>query len=173
MWRLAHNIGTEKHSNYNTIEQIQACNEPIGFDGIYRNVYENKEILKDKSGIFFVMGNYMGKDNTFDLAYVPKLEKYCNWEEMYEMLEFLPTFKLGWHTWSHPDLTTLSKEQIIREITPPYPMEYFAYPYGRYNDLVVNCVIEAGFKSAFSVTQGSTNINDQNHQYKIYRDYIN
>ena len=47
MWRLAHNIGTEKHSNYNTIEQIQACNEPIGFDGIYRNVYENKELLKD------------------------------------------------------------------------------------------------------------------------------
>jgi peptidoglycan/xylan/chitin deacetylase (PgdA/CDA1 family) len=172
MWRLAHNIGTENHSNYNTIEQIVACQEPIGFDGIYRNVYENREILKGKTGIFFVMGNYMGKDNTFDLPHVPKLEQYCTWDEMVEMLMDLPDFHIGWHTWSHPDLTTLSREEIMKEITPPFPMDTFAYPYGRYNDLVVQCVKEAGFKKAYSVTQGSTNPNDPDHQFKIYRDYI-
>jgi hypothetical protein len=51
-------------------------------------------------------------------------------------------------------------------------MDTFAYPYGRYNDLVVQCVKEAGFKEAYSVTQGSTNPNDPDHQFKIYRDYI-
>jgi hypothetical protein len=51
MWKLAHNIGTENHSNYNTIEQIVACNDPIGFDGIYKNVFENRQILQEKSGI--------------------------------------------------------------------------------------------------------------------------
>lgn len=172
MWRLAHNIGTENHSNYNTIEQIIACQEPIGFDGIYRNVYENREILKDKTGIFFVMGNYMGEDNLFDLAFVPKLEQYCTWDEVIQMVTELDGFKLGWHTWSHPDLTTLSKDEIMREITPPFPMETFAYPYGRYNDLVVQCVKDAGYKAAYSVTQGSTNPNDPDHQFKIYRDYI-
>lgn len=172
MWRLAHNIGTENHSNYNTLEQILACQEPIGFDGIYKNVYENRHHLKEKSGILFVMGDYVGKDNQFDLAYVPKLEQYCNWDELIELLADLPNFKIGWHTWSHPDLTTLNREQIMKEITPPFQMETFAYPYGRYNDLVVECVKEAGYKAAFSVTQGSTNPNDPDSIFKIYRDYI-
>ena len=71
---LAHNIGTHNHPNYNTREEILACNEPIGFDGIYLNVYENQDVLKDKSGIMFVMGDFMGGDNHFDLAHVPALE---------------------------------------------------------------------------------------------------
>lgn len=171
-WKLAHNIGTERHSNYNTVEQIINCRGYIGFDGIYKNVYENRKILKDKTGIFFVMGNYVGKDNTFDLPNVPKLEQYCTWDEIIEMLTELPGFKIGWHTWSHPDLTTLSKEEIMKEITPPFPMDSFAYPYGRYNDLVIECVKEAGYRVAFSVTQGSLNAQDPDISYKIYRDYI-
>lgn len=71
LWRLAHNIGDTIHSNYNTREQILNCQDPIGFDGIYKNVYENRDVLKEKVGIFFVMGDYMGKDNTFDLPHVP------------------------------------------------------------------------------------------------------
>lgn len=172
MWRLAHNIGTENHSNYNTIEQILACPYPIGFDGIYKNVYEHRHLLKEKEGILFVMGDYMGKDNQFDLAHVPKLEQYCNWDEIIELLSVLPKFKLGWHTWSHPDLTTLSKAEIIKEITPPFPMESFAYPYGKYNSLVIECVKEVGYKYAFSVTQGATNINEIDYNYRIFRDYI-
>lgn len=172
MWRLAHNIGTENHSNYNTISQILDCTEPIGFDGIYKNVFENREMLKGKRGIFFVMGNYMGKNNSFDLAHVPKLEEYCTWDEVIQMVTELPNFSIGWHTWSHPDLTLLSKAEILKEITPPFPMETLAYPYGKYNDLVIECVKEIGYKSAFSVTQGCTNIWDKDHHLKVYRDYI-
>ena len=171
-WKLAHNIGTENHSNYNTREQIIACTEPIGFDGIYKNVFENREILSNKTGIFFIMGNYVGKDNTFDLPNVPKLEEYCTWEELNQMTIELPGFTLGWHTWSHPDLTQLSKEEIMREITPPYPMPTFAYPYGRFNELVIQCVKEAGFLSAYSVTQGTDNPQEPDYQFKIKRNYI-
>lgn len=162
---LAHNIGDIKHSNYNTREQILNCSDEIGFDGIYLNVYENKDILKNKKGIFFVMGDYVGKDNNFDLKNVPKLEKYCTWEQVKEMSEETG-FEIGWHTWSHPDLTTLSREEIIKEITPPFPMKYFAYPYGRYNDLVVDCVKEVGFEDAWSVTQGT------GEQFKRIRNYL-
>lgn len=168
---LTHNIGTENHSNYNTREQILATNEPLGFDGIYKNVYENQDVLIGKSGIFFVMGNYMGKDNLFDLPNVPKLENYCNWDEVIELCTKYD-FKLGWHTWSHQDLTTLTLEQIMVEITPPFHMEYFAYPYGNYNDLVVDCVKKAGYKAAWSVTQGSTNSNEQDYIFKQYRPYL-
>lgn len=168
---LAHNIGEIQHSNYHTRAQVKECYDPIGFDGIYKNVYDNMDVLVNKSGVFFVMGNYVGKDNTFDLANVPQLEKYCTWDEIIEMTKKLD-FKIGWHTWSHPDLTTLSNEEIIKEITPPFPMDYFAYPYGSYDDRVIELVKGAGYKLAYSVTQGSTNYNDPNHNFKIYRRYL-
>ena len=57
--RLAHNIGNEDHPNYHTREEILACDDPIGFDGVYRNVYENQDVLEGKSGIMFVMGNFL------------------------------------------------------------------------------------------------------------------
>ena len=168
---LAHNIGTENHSNYHTREQVLACNDMIGFDGIYKNVYDNQDILKTKSGVFFVMGDYIGKDNSFDLPNVPKLEQYCTLEEIDEMCNKY-NFTIGWHTWSHPDLTKLSKDEIIKEITPPRPMKYFAYPYGNFNDLVIECVKEAGYEKAWSVTQGSLSVFEKDHRYKIYRPYL-
>jgi hypothetical protein len=171
--KLAHNIGDIKHSNYHTREQILNCTDPIGFDGIYMNVYDNMDVLEGKSGILFVMGNYLGHDNVFDLQHVPKLEHYCNWDEINQIIEKYPNFKLGWHTWSHPDLTTITNvDEIIKEITPPFPMDYFAYPYGNYNDLVIECVKKVGYKYAWSVTQGTTNTFDNNYNYKIYRNYI-
>lgn len=163
--KLAHNIGTERHPNYNTREQILACNDSIGFDGIYLNVYENQDVLEGKSGIMFIMGDYMGKDNSFDLAHVPKLEKYCTLEQVQELCEKYD-FEIGWHTWSHPDLTKLSKEEIIKEITPPFPMKYFAMPYGKWNDLVIECVKEAGYEKAYSV------IETDGTQWTIPRPYI-
>ncbi len=169
--RLLHNIGKIRHSNYHTREQVLNSNEPLGFDGIYLNVYENKDILKDKTGIFFVMGNFIGGDNYFDLQYVPKLEKYCTWEQINEMCDEYD-FEIGWHTWSHPDLTLLKKDEIIKEITPPFPMKYFAYPYGKFNDLAIECVKEMGYEKAWSVTQGSRNPQDKDHNYKIYRPYL-
>jgi len=169
--KLLHNVGDIKHSNYHSREQILNSSDPLGFDGIYLNVYENKEILKNKTGVFFVMGDYIGKDNTFDLQFVPKLERYCSWEQIHEMCnEF--DFEIGWHTWSHPNLTKLTRDEIIKEITPPFKMRYFAYPYGEYNQLVIDCVKEVGYEKAWSVTQGSLNVNDPDYNFKIYRDYL-
>lgn len=170
-FRLVHNIGDIKHSNYNTREEILACNDLLGFDGIYKNVYENRDVLKGKKGILFVMGHWVGKDNQFDLRNVPKLEKFCDWNEIMELV-INYDFALGWHTWTHSDLTAISVSEARKEITPPFPMDFFAYPYGRYNETVVSLVKAAGFKRAFSVTQGSTNIYEPDYDYKIYRDYL-
>ena len=139
--KLAHNIGDINHSNYHSRQQIINCEDSIGFDGIYLNVYENQDVLENKSGIFFIMGNYIGKDNSFDLDFVPKLEKYCTMSQIDEMVSKYK-FSKGWHTWSHPDLTKLNYRQIMDEISCPFDTKYFAYPYGRYNDLVIECVKE-------------------------------
>lgn len=171
--KLAHNIGTTKHPNYNTREQILSCQEPIGFDGIYRNVYLNQDVLAGKSGIMFIMGDFVGGDNAFDLPNVPKYEEYCSYEEVWELCDKYD-FEMGWHTWSHRDLTLLTREEIMEEVTPPMgmKMKYFAYPYGTFNDLVIECVKEAGYEKAYSVTQGARDTWESDYNFKIYRDYI-
>lgn len=155
-YKLLHNIGTENHPNYNTREQILACNDVLTFDGIYRNVYENQDVLEGKKIIMFVMGNYIGKDNSFDLPNVPKLEKYCTFNELMEMAKKYD-IEFGWHTWSHPDLTTLSIDEIRKELTPPrFCKKYLAYPYGKFNEQVVKIAKEMGYEQAWSVTQGNS-----------------
>jgi hypothetical protein len=64
------------------------------------------------------------------------------------------------------ELEGLSFKEIMKEITPPFPMKYFAYPYGRFNQLVLDCVKEAGYEKAWSVTQGNDN------PLSLYRNYI-
>jgi hypothetical protein len=51
-------------------------------------------------------------------------------------------------------------------------MDYFAYPYDRYNKVVLDCVQQAGFKEAWSVTQGSQDINEPDFAFKQYRPYL-
>lgn len=169
---LAHNIGTIQHPNYHTREQILACTHPIGFDGVYKSVYDNQDVLEGKSGIFFVMGDYVGKDNSFEVpSEAPVLEQYCTWEQIQEMCDKYD-FKIGWHTWGHPDLTEITRHEMVQQITPPFPMDYFAYPYGRYNKVVLDCVQQAGFKEAWSVTQGSLDDNEPDYIFKQYRTYL-
>jgi hypothetical protein len=151
---LLHNVttGAKVNSNYNTREEILAARGPLTFDGIYRNVYENRDLLEGKDVTLFVMGSYVGKDNAFDVG-MP-LERLCDWNEIMELVTDFGC-KLGWHTWTHPDLTKVSPEVLKREVTPPFPMERFAYPYGRYNAAVIAAVRAAGFSDAWSVTQGN------------------
>ena len=167
--KLLHNLKRiddprpQVRSNYNAPEEIEDIKEPISFDGIYYNVYENRELLKGKDVILFVMGDWVGLDNsTLDPEF--PVEDYCTWDEIMEMAK--DGAKIGWHTWSHPDLTKLSYEEILKEVTPPFPMDYFAYPYGKYNADVIRAVKEAGFKKAWSVTQGNDN------DFTLRRDYL-
>ncbi len=140
------------NGNYNTREEILACSDPLSFDGIYLNVWENRDVLVGKDVTLYVMGGYVGKDNSFDKP-MP-LEKYCDWNQIMDLVVNYGC-KLGWHTWTHPDLTKLQTfEEILKEVTPPFPMESFAYPYGYFNDKVIDAVKCAGFKNAVVVFNG-------------------
>lgn len=167
--KLFHNIGESPSpkphiaSNYNTREEILNSVGPISFDGIYKNVYQNQDVLEGKDIIFFVMGDFVGKDNSFDIG-MP-LEQYCTWDEIIEMAKKFDA-EIGWHTWSHVDLTQLNYEQIIREVKPPFPMKSFAYPSGRFNDEVIRALKEVGFERAYGVFKGDGT------PYQITRQYI-
>lgn len=160
---LLHNIGPVKHnSNYNTAEEIVETADRLSFDGIYRNVWENRHILEDRDVLLFVTGAYVGKNNYFDVG-MP-IEMFADWNEIMDLV--YSGAKLGWHTWTHKDLTTLDDYELEKEVTPPFPMESFAYPHGKFNGRVIEAVKKAGFKEAWSVTEGDGS------QYQKLRRYL-
>lgn len=164
-------IGDEKHNDYVTKEQIINCDDEISFDGVYFNVLMNRDVLTNKKGILFVIGNYAGKDNVWDIQRVPYLERFCTIEQVQNLCEKY-NFSIGWGSWSNLDLTELSENDIIKEITSPFECNYFAYPHGKYNDKVIECVKKVGYKKAYSNHLGIRDKSDKDFEYKIYRDII-
>ena len=89
-----------------------------------------------------------------------------------KQLCFTYNFEIGWHTWSHRNLTELSDKEVLQEITAPFPTKYLRYPYGEYDDRVVSLVKEAGYEKAYAVTQGEQDEFAPDARYKIYSDYV-
>lgn len=74
---------------------------------------------------------------------------------------------VGAHTCTHPRLSRISRAHAREEIVSSkkkledllaQPIEHFAYPFGDYDDAVVEMVREAGFKTACTMDRG---VNDR------------
>jgi peptidoglycan/xylan/chitin deacetylase (PgdA/CDA1 family) len=75
---------------------------------------------------------------------------------------------IGAHTCTHPRLSKIPRDRAREEICSSkrkledrfgQPIEHFAYPFGDYDDAVVEMVLEAGFKTAATMDRG---VNDRN-----------
>lgn len=162
---IFHSISTQKlSSNYNLPEEVESSTEPISFDGVYYNVYLNQSRLEGKDVTLFITGDYVGLDNSFDTG--EPFEKFCDWNQIMDLVSIYRA-KLGWHTWSHRDLTLLDDAELLYEVTPPFPMDFIAYPYGSFDERVIAAAKAAGFKKAYSVTQG-----DSTNEYALPRHYF-
>lgn len=154
--RIIHNIGDRsKGSNYNTWDEIEKCGDDISCDGVYTSIWENRfnfDKLKCRK-ILFVMGKYIGKDNSFDTG-MPR-ERYCDWDQLYDLYRN-HGFELGYHSWSHQDLRTLDESVLYNEIRPPFPgiMKVFAPPYGHFDERVLRMIKYCGYKESFNVFEG-------------------
>jgi peptidoglycan/xylan/chitin deacetylase (PgdA/CDA1 family) len=156
MVRILHNIGPRVNENYTPLEVAASCKDRLTFDGIYLNVWENRkelfglEVMKRRP-ILFVMGDFVGGNNAFDTTMPP--ERYCDWQQLLELVANYGC-EIGWHTWSHRRLSWLNDEELKREVTPPFPMKHFAYPYGNFDARVLKAVEAAGYAEAWSVDVG-------------------
>lgn len=76
--------------------------------------------------------------------------------------QFLQDVEIGYHSRSHTDLTKLKMKQLekevgkAKELSKKYKLliKYFAYPFGFYNNRVMNAVRKAGYKAAFTTNTG-------------------
>lgn len=83
---------------------------------------------------------------------------------------------IGAHTCTHPRLSKLPRDRAREEIVSSKkkledqfgrPIEHFAYPFGDYDDAVVEMVREAGFKTACTMDRG---VNDRtNDPFRLKR----
>jgi len=89
------------------------------------------------------------------VAYIGEKKDYLTWEQVMEMKT--AGFKFGSHTLTHPHLTQIPIERARREIMESKELledkiseevGAFCYPYGDYNQDIVELVEEAGYQGA-------------------------
>jgi hypothetical protein len=157
MTAVFHRIGAPDPGTFtNSMDQIRSYPGMKTFDGIYTSVWDHRYEIANLDGDvwLFPAGDTIGAEGFIglDLLLALRDDFGC---------------RLGWHTWSHPDMRTLTDDQIRRELErPDWAEDVFAYPYGDFNDRVIELVKEAGYSKAYSTTQGNGNA------FSIYRAYI-
>jgi len=145
--------------NYNPKDPNQFV---ITFDGVYKNVLEYAlPILREFGYPFelFISSDYLGKNNSFDQP--EPLAEFVTLEDLNLLVE--RNGRLQWHTKSHPDLI---KERdisnIILELEIPLHLKkidpkgfnWFAYPYGNFNQIVIQ-EVRKRFVGGLSCHQGN------------------
>lgn len=137
----------------------------LSFDDGYRDFYTDAyPILKKHAvpAINYIIIDFLEGKNYMDKSMIKTLVK----DDLIE---------IGSHTFTHPALIEDYKqaEKEIAESKKLLETEYkvnvvsFAYPYGIYDDKVVNFVKKAGYKNAVSVEEG--NIANQSNLYTLRR----
>ena len=128
----------------------------ITFDDGYASIMKIVDILAkyNVKPTVFVMSDQKGVNR----------QELANNHPLLSTKELRKLIKLGWtigsHTVTHPDLTKLSKQQLVEEITGSKlglervlnaHIKYFAYPRGRYTKEAANLVTRSGYHGGFTM----------------------
>lgn len=146
-----------------------------GFMGVYEHAAPVLQELNWPATVFLV-SRLIGKRDEWCQAKNPGAATYplLTHEHISTMRNTGFTFQS--HTRQHPDLTTLSDKELTDELAGSRreledllgeQVRYLAYPYGRFNEHVLDTTRTAGYEAAFS-TQPGFNRRDIN-PYRIRR----
>jgi len=131
-------------------------------DGFADNLWYALPVL-EASGIrplIFLTAGLIGTDKTLERYKNPERDRFLNWGEVGEMID--RGVKFGSHAINHLHLPSLKdsimKEEIcgskkLIEDRTGEKVDFFCYPYGDFNEKVIDAVQNAGYTCAF-VTPG-------------------
>jgi len=131
----------------------------LTFDDGYKNFYENA---------FPLLKKYHMKAVQFVATDVVNTQAYLTWDQITEMNKSR-LIEFGAHTRHHANLPELSPNSIVDEIMGSKiklerhlrkQVNWFAYPYGSYNDFIKQTVANSGFKGAVSTIYGAAQSKD-------------
>lgn len=134
----------------------------ISFDGVYANLVPFALPILKRFGYpfeLFVVGDYLGRENTFDQPKEPPAH--------FASLSELDTLVAGgarvqWHSRTHGDLAAMNPTDLERELTVPdalrqhfgpQHLRWFAYPHGR-SSAPLKAAIQRHFVGALACEDG-------------------
>jgi peptidoglycan/xylan/chitin deacetylase (PgdA/CDA1 family) len=145
----------------------------LTFDDGYADFYTHAAPILRKHQLpatVFLPTGYLGRSNAWpgQPAWV-KEEPLLNWGQVKELAQ--AGIHFGSHTVRHPDLTTLSPEQVERELAESKheieqragrPVETFCYPYGKWTSAVRDAT-RRHYRSACSTLVGTVRKTSDQH----------
>lgn len=130
-----------------------------GFEDNYINAFPILKKYNFKATIYLVPTQ---KTNHWEASNTSEISKLLNKEQIIEMKNS-GFVEFGSHTLSHVNLSTIDDIQLEKEIINSKKevesiindeCEAFAYPYGKFDDKIVNMVKKAGYANATVVKRG-------------------
>lgn len=124
----------------------------LTFDDGYESFYKYAfPLLKDKKfqATLFVICNRVGEEGFCDKKMIKEISDYG--------------IEIGSHTLSHPDLTKVSDEIAFKELSESKEIleniigkevKSFCYPFGKYNNKIIELTKCAGYKFALTTNSG-------------------
>jgi peptidoglycan/xylan/chitin deacetylase (PgdA/CDA1 family) len=136
----------------------------LTFDDGYASVHKIAWPLLAHRGwraTVFAVSDYVGRDNRWpgQAAFVPAAH-LLTWKQLEELTG--AGWEIGAHTRMHPDLTGLSARELESEVVGGkvtledrlgYPVEFFAYPSGHYDERVRG-LVRRHFRAACTTNMG-------------------
>jgi peptidoglycan/xylan/chitin deacetylase (PgdA/CDA1 family) len=129
-------------------------------DGYDESIETAHEILQQK-GIplhVFLVSDYAGKDNSWDMSLGRPPHRHLTWERVTELADAGVSF--GSHTAAHLDSTRVPYDKFIDDLrrsrrdieaATGRPVRTLSYPFGRCNERCAQAARDAGFEAAFSL----------------------
>ena len=132
-------------------------------DGYQNNLINAAPILKkyNFSATCYLVSQRIGTSNTWDLDKGITQRPLMTQSEIQEWLNL--GLDIGAHTQTHPLLEELSEQQSQEEIFNckadleqmfKVSIKDFCYPFGRFNESLVNMIKEAGYSTATTMSRG-------------------
>jgi len=144
----------------------------ITFDDGYLDVYQQAAPVLQQLGwpaTIFLISDLLGGSDRWRRGGYPLM----SWPQARELAQ--AGFSLQSHSRSHVDLTTVDAARLQQEIAGSkqaledglgLAVDTIAYPYGRHNARVIDCVRQAGFRAGFSVQSGFNRPNFDAYRYR-------
>ena len=134
----------------------------ITFDDADESIYQNVFPILDKycfKATVFVISNFVGKYNKWDYNFFGNRSRHLNWEQIKILSQH--GWEIGSHTATHQDLTRLSDNQALFELTESKfkiseilnkSVDYISYPFNRFNEHVISLAREANYKGGCTLS---------------------